>query len=70
MVFLLVLSYFPLLPHDTELAYRSVRAHTLLNVNNQDFSKTHVGRQTWAVGEDYNLAVDVVVVLEMHGRGM
>ncbi len=35
-VLLLVLTFFLTLSHDTELADRSVRAHTLLSVNNQD----------------------------------
>ncbi len=73
-VFLLVLSYFPLPSHDTELAYGRVCAHTLLSVNNQDFSKTSVSRWTSVVSQNYNLAVVIVVVVvvfhEVHGHGM
>ncbi len=43
-------------------------AHMLLNVNNQDFIKTSVRRQTVAVSKDSNSAV--VVVDEVRERGM
>ncbi len=68
-VFVLVFFFFPLVgaSHDTELAHRSVRAHTLLNVNNQDFSKTSVSRQTFVGNEDYHLGV---VFNEVHSCGM
>ncbi len=60
----LVLFYFSPVQasHDAELAYGSVRAYMLLNVNNQNFSKTSISRQTSLVSEDYNLAVVVDVV--------
>ncbi len=45
--------------HDTELAYRRVRAHTLLNINNQNFSNTNVSQRTSAGSEECNLAVVV-----------
>ncbi len=70
-VFVPVLSYFSLAEasHDVKLAYRSVRAHTLLSVNNQSFRKTSFSRQTSVECKDYNVAV-VVVFHEEHGRGM
>ncbi len=47
-----------------------MRAHALLCVNNQDFSKTRV-RRTSVESEEYDLEVVVVVVFhEVHGHGM
>ncbi len=44
----------------TELAYGSVLAHTLLDINNREFSKTSVSGQTLVVSEEYILGVVVV----------
>ncbi len=70
---ILVLSYIPPaeVSHDMELAYRSVRAHTPLSVNNWDLNKTSVGRRT-SIGlqsEDYNLVV-VVFLFSMKCKVM
>ncbi len=68
-MFVLVLSYFTLteVSHDVELPYGSFCVHTLLSVNNQDFSKTSVSGRTSVVSEGYNFEVDVH---EVHGRGI